>query len=125
MIPCRSMTVPSPSPHTLHHSITSSLCTPTMRRCCSHSTAMPQRSHPPRLPKLPHCYCRRTCPRCQGELNVETGRLDMMFDADFVFSIGSLYVAPPLKVATTLTTERSSGALHAASGSRLSSGAAT
>jgi hypothetical protein len=59
----------------------------------------------------------------QGVLDLTTGQLDMNFSADFDFTVGSLYRAPSLKVATTLTTEHSAGQIHKADGQRLSNGA--
>lgn len=55
-------------------------------------------------------------------LDLTTGQLDMEFSADFDFTVGSLYKAPSLKVATTLTTEYSEGQIHKADGQRLSNG---
>lgn len=66
--------------------------------------------------------CRRLSPTrhaAQGVLDLATGRTDMEFEADFCFTAGSLYKAPALKVATTLTSEHSAGNIHAADGRRL------
>jgi hypothetical protein len=56
-------------------------------------------------------------------LDLSTGQLELEFAADFNFTVGSLYAAPSLKVATTLTTERSAGQIHSANGQRLQGGA--
>lgn len=58
----------------------------------------------------------------EGVLDLTTGQLDMNFSADFDFTVGSLYKAPSLKVATTLTTEHSAGQIHKADGQGLSNG---
>ena len=55
----------------------------------------------------------------QGTLDTATGEMNMNFEADFVFTVGPLYKAPALKVATVLTSESSSGEIHSSSGSRL------
>jgi hypothetical protein len=55
----------------------------------------------------------------QGTLDTSTGEINMEFEADFKFTVGPLYKAPALKVATVLTSERSSGEIHSSSGSRL------
>ena len=56
----------------------------------------------------------------QGEVNTATGQARLSFDAEFCFSIGALYKAPPLSVVTDLTTETSSGSIHTAEGQRRS-----
>ena len=58
----------------------------------------------------------------QGLLDLATGQLELEFSADFDFTVGSLYKAPSLKVATTLTTEHSAGQIHKANGQRYSNG---
>jgi hypothetical protein len=58
----------------------------------------------------------------QGILDLSTGQLGLEFSADFDFSVGSLYKAPSLKVATTLTSEHSAGQIHKADGQRLQDG---
>lgn len=45
--------------------------------------------------------------------------MELQFSADFDFTVGNLYKAPSLKVATTLTSEHSSGQIHSADGQRL------
>ncbi|KAF8057654.1 hypothetical protein HT031_006003 [Scenedesmus sp. PABB004] len=62
--------------------------------------------------------------KLEGELDTATGRLDLVFDAEFCFRVGAVYTAPPLQVTTTLTTEASSGEIHAATGARLAGGRA-
>lgn len=60
------------------------------------------------------------CTLCalQGVLDLDTGCCEMEFDAEFCFTAGSLYTAPPLQVVTTLTSECSSGEIHNARGQR-------
>lgn len=58
----------------------------------------------------------------QGVLDLTTGQMDLEFSADFDFTVGSLYKAPSLKVATTLTSEHSAGQIHKADGQRLQDG---
>eukprot|EP00878_Enallax_costatus_P030376 GHUV01033069.1.p1 GENE.GHUV01033069.1~~GHUV01033069.1.p1 ORF type:complete len:182 (+),score=42.69 GHUV01033069.1:117-662(+) len=58
----------------------------------------------------------------EGVLCLATGQLDMEFSADFDFTVGGLYKAPSLQVATTLTTEHSEGQIHKADGQRYSNG---
>lgn len=55
-------------------------------------------------------------------LDLTTGQMDLEFSADFDFTVGSLYKAPSLKVATTLTSEHSAGQIHKADGQRLKDG---
>lgn len=54
----------------------------------------------------------------QGEVDTATGQARLSFDAEFCFSVGALYKAPPLSVVTDLTTETSSGEIHTAQGQR-------
>lgn len=54
----------------------------------------------------------------EGSVDVETGRVDLDFDAEFKFTMGSFYAAPPLRVTTTLTTEDSQGILRKGRGKR-------
>lgn len=58
----------------------------------------------------------------EGVLDLSTGQMDLEFSADFDFTVGSLYKAPSLKVATTLTSEHSAGQIHKADGQRLQNG---
>lgn len=46
-------------------------------------------------------------------------QVDLEFKAKFLFSVGNLYRAPPLLVATILTSEGSRGAMKAGRGDRL------
>ncbi|KAA8539871.1 hypothetical protein F0562_026563 [Nyssa sinensis] len=55
----------------------------------------------------------------QGRINQESGKVDLEFKAKFLFSIGSVYKAPPLVVETVLTTEESKGTLRSGRGERL------
>jgi hypothetical protein len=57
--------------------------------------------------------------KLEGFVDPMTGRVDLNFDAEFQFTAGSLYRASPLQVATTLTTEESSGPLRQGRGQRL------
>lgn len=59
-----------------------------------------------------------------GIIDPETGIVELEFTAEFRFTAGPLYEAPPLLVATTLTTESSSGKLHAARGTRMAANGA-
>lgn len=55
-------------------------------------------------------------------LDLTTGQMELEFSADFDFTVGTLYKAPSLKVATTLTSEHSAGQIHSADGQRLKDG---
>eukprot|EP00898_Chlorokybus_atmophyticus_P005936 jgi/Chlat1/6343/Chrsp44S05906 len=55
----------------------------------------------------------------KGFLQRDTGEVNLEFIADFLFSIGSLYAAPPLKVVTNLTTESATGQMRSGVGSRM------
>ncbi|KAL6977651.1 hypothetical protein U1Q18_026441 [Sarracenia purpurea var. burkii] len=55
----------------------------------------------------------------EGIIERESGKVDLQFKAKFWFSIGSIYRAPPLTVATILTSEESKGALRSGRGQRL------
>ena len=48
-------------------------------------------------------------------------QVELEFSADFMFSIGSLYRAPPLAVETLLTTEVAKGHMRQGEGRRLDS----
>lgn len=54
----------------------------------------------------------------RGCLDVDTGRVELDFDAEFKFTVGTIYAAPPLRVTTTLTTEDSNGMLRSGRGTR-------
>ena len=55
-------------------------------------------------------------------MDVEKGTAELKLDALFLFSIGTLYRAPPLKIETTLTTGISQGVSFRAEGQTLSNG---
>ncbi|XXG76043.1 hypothetical protein AAC387_Pa08g0479 [Persea americana] len=55
----------------------------------------------------------------QGVINERTGQVDLEFKSKFLFSVGNIYRAPPLFVATVLTSEESRGAMKAEAGERL------
>lgn len=55
----------------------------------------------------------------QGNINQESGKVDLVFKAKFLFSAGSLYKAPPLLVKTVLTSEESKGNVKSGRGKRL------
>ncbi|XP_021909382.1 uncharacterized protein LOC110823331 [Carica papaya] len=55
----------------------------------------------------------------QGSINKESGKVDLEFMAEFVFSAGSIYRAPPLMVKTVLTSEESNGKVRSGRGERL------
>ncbi|KAF3787991.1 hypothetical protein EJ110_NYTH18802 [Nymphaea thermarum] len=54
-----------------------------------------------------------------GEIEEETGKVNFKFKAEFFFSVGSLYRAPPLIVDTVLTSEESKGRIRFGKGGRL------
>ena len=54
----------------------------------------------------------------RGRLDVNTGRVELDFDAEFKFTVGTIYAAPPLRVTTTLTTEDSNGMIRSGRGTR-------
>lgn len=58
----------------------------------------------------------------KGTVNRKTGETNLNFNALFQFDAGSLYHAKPLSVATTLSTEGSSGSLLRGSGARMMNG---
>lgn len=58
--------------------------------------------------------------KLEGLVDKTTGRTDIEFEAEFVFTVGPLYKAPPLIVKTTLTSESSNGRLRQGVGKRLS-----
>ncbi|XP_057809663.1 uncharacterized protein LOC131024177 [Salvia miltiorrhiza] len=55
----------------------------------------------------------------QGEINQESGKVDLKFIAEFCFSVGSLYKARPLLVETVLTSEESKGKMREGRGERM------
>lgn len=55
----------------------------------------------------------------QGRIDQESGEVELQFNAKFLFSIGSIYRAPPLLVETVLTSEESKGAVKVGKGERL------
>ncbi|KAL6757422.1 hypothetical protein V8C86DRAFT_1691158, partial [Haematococcus lacustris] len=55
----------------------------------------------------------------QGTVDLATGQMELQFDANFVFSAGPLYTAPPLVVRTLLTTEDTQGSFRKATGQRI------
>ncbi|KAJ9527560.1 hypothetical protein QJQ45_025834 [Haematococcus lacustris] len=55
----------------------------------------------------------------QGTVDLATGQMELQFDANFVFSAGPLYTAPPLVVRTLLTTEDTQGTFRKATGQRI------
>ncbi|KAL9272238.1 hypothetical protein AKJ16_DCAP25526 [Drosera capensis] len=55
----------------------------------------------------------------QGRIGKLSGKVNLEFKAKFVFSIGTLYKAPPLLVATILTSEESTGEMRSGRGQRL------
>lgn len=57
----------------------------------------------------------------EGYVDRETGEVALSFDAEFRFTVGPIYAAPPLSVVTTLTSESSSGQIYSANGTRLGS----
>ncbi|KAL8141503.1 hypothetical protein V2J09_014535 [Rumex salicifolius] len=57
----------------------------------------------------------------KGSIHKQSGKVDLEFKAKFWFSVGSLYRAPALVVATVLTSEESRGETKGGSGRRLDS----
>ncbi|XP_065870496.1 uncharacterized protein [Euphorbia lathyris] len=55
----------------------------------------------------------------QGSIDRETRKVDLEFTAKFLFSVGSLYRAPPLLVKTVLTSDESKGVIRSGRGERL------
>ncbi|XP_068635460.1 uncharacterized protein [Aristolochia californica] len=55
----------------------------------------------------------------QGTIDEKTGQVDLEFKAKFLFSIGTIYRAPPLIVKTVLTSEESKGKIKRGKGKRL------
>jgi hypothetical protein len=74
------------------------------------------------LPIPPPLNIAITPRRLAGTVQPATGIVQLEFDAQFEFTAGPLYAAPPLLVRTTLTTESSSGEIHAATGRRMAPG---
>eukprot|EP00210_Caulerpa_lentillifera_P003759 g3591.t1 len=58
----------------------------------------------------------------KGTVDTSTGETQLMFVAEFLFSIGALYKAPPLSIDTVLTTGYSTGVILSADGSPLVNG---
>lgn len=57
--------------------------------------------------------------KLEGEINRSTGEAALEFVADFMFTAGPLYKAPPLHVVTHLTTEEVQGSRRNGKGTRL------
>ncbi|KAF9617223.1 hypothetical protein IFM89_035105 [Coptis chinensis] len=55
----------------------------------------------------------------QGTIDEDTGKVDLQFKAEFWFSVGYIYKAPPLLVKTILTSEESIGTMRIGRGQRL------
>ncbi|KAL9269559.1 hypothetical protein AKJ16_DCAP21453 [Drosera capensis] len=55
----------------------------------------------------------------QGRIEKISGKVDLEFKAKFWFSVGTIYKAPPLLVATILTSEESAGEMRTGRGQRL------
>lgn len=58
--------------------------------------------------------------RLEGTVDPATGAVNLDFDAQFLFSAGPVYTAPPLAVLTRLTSGSSSGVLRSGTGTPLS-----
>ncbi|XP_022140932.1 uncharacterized protein LOC111011473 [Momordica charantia] len=54
-----------------------------------------------------------------GNISKESGKVELEFKAKFIFSVGSIYKAPPLLVKTVLTSEESEGSIRRGKGERL------
>ncbi|KAH7422697.1 hypothetical protein KP509_12G021000 [Ceratopteris richardii] len=71
---------------------------------------------------LPPFLCIQVVPKSlEGLIDRSTGKVELNFCADFLFSVGSLYKAPPLVVNALLTTETAAGRLRSGHGQRLNS----
>lgn len=71
---------------------------------------------------LPPFICIQVVPQSlKGFIERATGKVELEFSANFLFSVGSLYRAPPLVVDTLLTTEMAQGRLRQGQGKRLDS----
>lgn len=57
----------------------------------------------------------------KGIINKNSGKVDLEFKAKFLFSIGSLYKAPPLMVNTLLTSDESKGNMRRGKGEKMNS----
>ncbi|XP_050225081.2 uncharacterized protein LOC126674642 [Mercurialis annua] len=55
----------------------------------------------------------------QGTIDTDSGKVDLEFMAQFWFSVGSIYKAPPLLVKTVLTSDESNGVIRSGRGERL------
>ncbi|KAG6413933.1 hypothetical protein SASPL_126648 [Salvia splendens] len=55
----------------------------------------------------------------RGEINQESGKVDLKFIAEFCFSVGSVYKARPLLVETVLTSDESKGKMREGRGERM------
>ncbi|KAE8664007.1 pentatricopeptide repeat-containing protein [Hibiscus syriacus] len=55
----------------------------------------------------------------QGNINQDSGKVELEFLAKFCFSVGSVYKAPPLLVKTVLTSDESRGKIRGGRGERL------
>ncbi|XP_042454100.1 uncharacterized protein LOC122038422 isoform X1 [Zingiber officinale] len=58
----------------------------------------------------------------QGTISRVTGKVELQFKANFLFSVGSIYKAPPLVVETVLTSEESKGTMREDKGEGLDTG---
>ncbi|GAQ86973.1 hypothetical protein KFL_003230180 [Klebsormidium nitens] len=74
-----------------------------------------------KLPLPPPLRIEIVSKKLEGYIEPETGKVELDFLAEFLFTIGPLYKAKPLIVGTTLTTESSQGPLRSGQGQRLDS----
>ncbi|MCO5600701.1 hypothetical protein L7F22_054816 [Adiantum nelumboides] len=71
---------------------------------------------------LPPFLCIQVVPQLlKGYIDRSRGKVELEFSANFLFSVGALYRAPPLVVNTLLTTETTEGRLRRGQGRRLDS----
>lgn len=54
----------------------------------------------------------------QGWIDEDTGQAELVFDAEFRASAGTIYQPPPLRVKTVLSTEGATGQFQSAEGTR-------
>ena len=71
---------------------------------------------------LPPLFKVEIVPRSlEGFLEMRTGKVELQLDADFVPGVRPLYASAPIKLAVTLTTETTWGAVRSARGKRIDS----
>ncbi|MEB3351742.1 MAG: hypothetical protein VKM01_05390 [Cyanobacteriota bacterium] len=74
------------------------------------------------LPMPPPLTLRILAERLEGDLDPVSGAVRLWFEARFQFSVGRLYQAPDLRIATELSTGAANGSRHRATGRALLAG---